>query len=242
MFKQDLTLISGLLVVEFGLIQYPIREFQIASATSFSLEYFIYPAVCIVFVLRFPNHKTIWHKIGWFALFPTSMTILELLIERYTKLIDYINWTWYYSWFSMLIFDIITLNYYLWFIKKKDRNYIDFLKIHQPHYTHTMHKTRKKKRPMHASNESEVLFLFWSWIHPISRLVSSRSVINPGGLIDLTSLFMYFRFYAYFIPAGFILFLSPEPVKNEHFKLNGSVVIKELYKKIDYQLISNRNN
>jgi hypothetical protein len=119
MFKQGLTWISGLFVVEFGMIEYPVREFQIASATSFSFEYFIYPAVCIVFVLRFPEHKTIWHKIGWFVLFPTSITILEVLIERYTKLIDYINWTWYYSWLSMFIFDIMTLNYYLWFIKKR---------------------------------------------------------------------------------------------------------------------------
>jgi hypothetical protein len=123
MFKQVLTWLTGLLVVEFGLIEYPVREFHIATATSFSFEYFIYPAVCIVFVLRFPKHKTVWHKIGWFALFPTAITIGEVLIERYTNLIKYINWTWYWTWLSLLLFDIITFCYYLWFIKKGTGNH-----------------------------------------------------------------------------------------------------------------------
>lgn len=124
MFKQVLTWLTGLLVVEFGLIEYPVREFQIATATSFSFEYFIYPAVCIVFVLRFPEYKTVWHKIGWFALFPTVITIGEVLIERYTNLIKYINWTWYWTWLSLLLYDILTFCYYLWFIKKGTGNHI----------------------------------------------------------------------------------------------------------------------
>jgi hypothetical protein len=118
MFKQVLTWITGLIVVEAGWIEYPVREFPKASASSFSFEYFIFPAVCIILVLRFPFHKSIWHKTGWLLLFPTGMTILEVLIERYTNLIKYINWSWYWSWLSLLLFDIITLCYYLWFIKK----------------------------------------------------------------------------------------------------------------------------
>lgn len=122
MFKQVLTWLTGLIIVESHLIEYPVREFQTATATSFSFEYFIYPAVCIIFVLRFPFRKSIWLKIGWFALFPTAITIVEVLIERYTNLIKYISWTWYWSWLSMLLFDIITLCYYLWFIKKGTAN------------------------------------------------------------------------------------------------------------------------
>jgi hypothetical protein len=118
LFKQLLTWLTGLLVVEFRLIEYPVREFQIATLSSFSFEYFIYPAICVVVVLRFPFRKSIWHKIGWFALFPTAMTILEVLIERYTNLIKYINWTWYWSWLSLLLYDLITFCYYMWFIKK----------------------------------------------------------------------------------------------------------------------------
>jgi hypothetical protein len=122
LFKQALTWVTGLLVVEFRWIEYPVREFQIATATSFSFEYLIYPSVCIVLVLRFPFHKSIWHKIGWFVLFPTTITIVEVLIERYTNLIKYITWTWYWTLLSMLLFDIITLSYYLWFIKKRTGN------------------------------------------------------------------------------------------------------------------------
>src|SRR5690554_1168980 len=44
LFKQVLTWIFGLLVVQFHLIEYPVRMLHKATMTSFSFEYFIYPA------------------------------------------------------------------------------------------------------------------------------------------------------------------------------------------------------
>jgi hypothetical protein len=52
MLLERIVLISAWVVAILGVI----------PLTSF--EYFIYPAVCIVFVLRFPFRKSIWHKIG----------------------------------------------------------------------------------------------------------------------------------------------------------------------------------
>jgi hypothetical protein len=46
------------------------------------------------------------------------MTILEVIIERYTNLIDYISWSWYWTWITLLITFHLTRTYYLWFIKK----------------------------------------------------------------------------------------------------------------------------
>lgn len=119
LFKQVLTWLFGLLVVEVAFIEYPVRVFQVATKSSFSFEYFIYPAISVIFVLRFPEHKTKLHKMGWYLLFPTWMTILEVLIERYTNLIHYIHWTWYWTWITLLITFYISRIYYLWFFRKE---------------------------------------------------------------------------------------------------------------------------
>jgi len=118
MFKQVQTWLFGLLVVQFGLIAYPVREFPNASGTSFSFEYFIYPAICVVFVLRYPAHKPLLHRIGWYLFFPTWMTILEVLFERHTRLIHYIHWAWYWSWITLFVTFLFSRLFYQWFVKK----------------------------------------------------------------------------------------------------------------------------
>ncbi|AGK55834.1 CBO0543 family protein [Bacillus sp. 1NLA3E] len=119
LFKQSLTWLFGLMVVQLGLIEYPVREFPKASHTSFSFEYFIYPATCVVFNLHFPVHKSLVHKIGWFLFFPTWMTILEVLIAQNTELIHYIHWAWYWSWITLFLTFLFSFIYYRWFFKIK---------------------------------------------------------------------------------------------------------------------------
>ena len=114
---QCMSWLFGLLVVEYGLISYPVREFQIANASSFSFEYFIYPAICIVFNLHFPKNRLFVYKFLWIILFSTCITILEVILERYTGLIEYIHWTWYWSWITLLITFLISRAYYIWFYK-----------------------------------------------------------------------------------------------------------------------------
>lgn len=118
MFKQIMTWLFGLLVVEYRLISYPVREFVYASKTSFSFEYFIYPAICVVFVLRYPERKSVLHRIGWYVFFPTWMTIAEVLIERYTLLISFLNWSWYWTWITLFLTFTISRLFYLWFMRK----------------------------------------------------------------------------------------------------------------------------
>ncbi|WP_321166492.1 CBO0543 family protein [Paenibacillus sp. Soil766] len=120
LFKQLMTWPIGLAVVENHLIEYPVREFTFATQTSFSFEYFIYPATCVIFVLRYPENKNLFYKICWHLFWPTWITISEVLIERYTNLILYINWAWYWTWLSLSATFFISLVYYRWFFKKRN--------------------------------------------------------------------------------------------------------------------------
>lgn len=118
-FKQMLTWFLGFLVVQYKLIEYPVREFPYAARNSFSFEYFIYPAICIVFNLKFPENKGNLNKTLWYLFFPSWMTALEVIIEKYTDLVNYITWQWYWTWVTFLITFYLSRIFYLWFMKKQ---------------------------------------------------------------------------------------------------------------------------
>ncbi|MFB9329399.1 CBO0543 family protein [Paenibacillus aurantiacus] len=122
LFKQTMTWSFGLLVVEWGLIEYPIREFVKANATSFSFEYFIYPALCVIFNLHYPTGAK-WKKWAWFLAFPTAMTILEVEIERNTELIHYVHWNWCYTWVTLLTTYFMSRVYFLWVYRHSGKGY-----------------------------------------------------------------------------------------------------------------------
>jgi hypothetical protein len=116
-FKQLMTWLLGLTVAQYRFIEYPIREFAYATKTSFSFEYFIYPAICVVFILHYPEKKSLTRQFIHYFYFCTVMTILEVLCEKYTNIIKYIHWTWYLTWITLFITFFLSNQYYLWFFK-----------------------------------------------------------------------------------------------------------------------------
>lgn len=118
-FKQLLTWFLGLTVAQLGLIIYPVREFPNATKTSFSFEYFIYPAVCVVFNLHYPEGKSLKRQFVHYFVYCSAITIFEVLCERYTNIIKYIHWTWYITWITLFITFFMSRKYYVWFFKLK---------------------------------------------------------------------------------------------------------------------------
>jgi hypothetical protein len=55
LFSQLLSWIFGLLVVEIGWIEYPVRELHKANATSFTFEFLVLPIMCVFFNLYYPE-------------------------------------------------------------------------------------------------------------------------------------------------------------------------------------------
>lgn len=121
-FKQLMTWVLGLTVAQLRLIEYPVREFAYASKVSFSFEYFIYPAICVVFNLHYPEGKSLIRQFMHFFYFCTVMTIIEVICERYTNILKYIHWTWYATWITLFITFYLSRKYYLWFYKLKDKH------------------------------------------------------------------------------------------------------------------------
>ena len=123
LFKHLITWLFGLIVVELRLIKYPIRLFfPYATKSSFSFEYFIYPSLCAIFNVHYPTKKNFLGQFMYYFYFCTSMTFLEIILEKYTQILKYIHWTWYITWITLFITFYVSRKFYEWFFKLKQND------------------------------------------------------------------------------------------------------------------------
>lgn len=119
LYKQFVTWMFGLLVVEKGLIKYPIRFFSKANKSSFSFEYFIYPSMCAIFNVNYPENKNRFIRFLYIIFHTGILTFGEVLAERYTNLIKYIKWKWYWSFITIGLTYYSSRLFYCWFFKEE---------------------------------------------------------------------------------------------------------------------------
>lgn len=120
LFKQVITFLFGLVVVELGLIEYPLRLFASVNRSSFTFEYFFFPIICAIFNVWYPNNRSILIRLGYYVLYSSILTILEVIIEKYTDLIEYIHWEWYFSWITLCLTFYFTRLFCIWFFKREE--------------------------------------------------------------------------------------------------------------------------
>ncbi|WP_306009360.1 CBO0543 family protein [Bacillus sp. MMSF_3328] len=122
LFKQVLTWLFGLLVVEKKLIKYPHRLlFRKSTKSSFTFEYFVYPALCSLFNVHYPEKRNSIIKLLYYLFYSSIITGFELFAAKYTKLIKYEKWTWYWSLITMWITYYLSRVYYRWFFGNQDQ-------------------------------------------------------------------------------------------------------------------------
>ena len=119
LFKQFITWLFGLIAVESKLIEYPVRIFTIATRASFTFEYFVYPAISVIFCLYYPSKVKRFKVFLYYAGFCSAITIIEVLLEKFTVLINYLNWNWFHTWISLFITFFLSRCYYVWFFRLK---------------------------------------------------------------------------------------------------------------------------
>jgi hypothetical protein len=118
LFKQVLTWLFGLLVVEKNLIKYPYRAFFSKTyKASFCFEYFFYPVLCVIFNLYYPEKRNLAVKGIYYFLYTSFIVGLEVLFMKYTKLIRYKKWHWYWSFITLWFTSYLSHVFYKWFFK-----------------------------------------------------------------------------------------------------------------------------
>ncbi|WP_315969526.1 CBO0543 family protein [Oceanobacillus massiliensis] len=90
----------GVLVVEEKMLEYPIRLFSNYFASSLLYEYLLFPVVCIYFY-QTTYHSKYMSIVLQCLLYTSALTVIEVLFERYTDLIEYHTWTWIHTFISI---------------------------------------------------------------------------------------------------------------------------------------------
>jgi hypothetical protein len=122
LFKQFITFLIGLVVVEWGLLEYPIRLFAKINRTSFTFEYYAFPVICSAFNVWYPTRRSFMIQLGYYAGYASVLTVIEAVIEKYTELITYIHWEWYITWITLCLSFFITRLFCVWFFSMGKAN------------------------------------------------------------------------------------------------------------------------
>lgn len=108
----------GLVAVELKLLEYPVHELSRANSTSFVFEYLIFPIYCIHFNVRYPRQATNLKKTLYYLGASLALTGFEIIIEKYTDIIEYTGWTWYITFLTVLLILWLSRITTLWFFHK----------------------------------------------------------------------------------------------------------------------------
>ncbi|WP_373864159.1 CBO0543 family protein [Paenibacillus glycanilyticus] len=104
---------NHVLVVQGGLIEYPVGFLKMAYRASFTFEFYVFPAVSTIYNIYFPKKKPWFIKTLYIIAIPGVMTISEVYLEKNTELIKYLHWTWYWSFLTMTATLLLSYGYYL---------------------------------------------------------------------------------------------------------------------------------
>jgi hypothetical protein len=121
LFLQVITWPAGLLVVEKGWIEYSTQLLPHANEynrTSFSFEFFLFPIIAILFSLYYPYKIGKKSQFFYYLSIAGFFTLIEVVLEKYTTLVKYHEWTWYWSLLTMMFSLFINHKYYMWYKKR----------------------------------------------------------------------------------------------------------------------------
>jgi len=115
-FKCTLDFIWGGAVENLKLLEYPVRLLPKYFETSLLFEVWVFPVLCILY-----NQTTRTRGFGgiiWYALlFSAVMTAVEYLLELYTDLIEYHDWTWFTTFYTLMLTFLLSrafIAFYRW--------------------------------------------------------------------------------------------------------------------------------
>ncbi|WP_396265821.1 CBO0543 family protein [Halobacillus shinanisalinarum] len=114
-----LAIILGVLVVEGHLITYPVslyKHFQ----SSVLFEFLLFPVLC-TYYYQTSYFTGVFGMVWQAGVYSGVLTIVEFCLERYTELIKYLQWDWYYTFISVFLF-MLSVRFIMELINYKARS------------------------------------------------------------------------------------------------------------------------
>lgn len=115
---QAINWVSSLVEVRLGWIAFPVREFPHATDLGVTLEFFFYPLCCVFFYIGLPR-RTKWMQAAWLALWALGIAFFDGLLARYSDLLEYGLFSWYWSALDFALVFALTAAYTRQFFKSR---------------------------------------------------------------------------------------------------------------------------
>lgn len=117
LFTSYISVIAGTVVVEEKMLVYPVKIFEKHFESSLQFEMLILPVICLYF------YQTTYNSTytGIFlqgVLFTSALTLVEVMLETFTDIIEYHTWTWMYTFISVFTL-IIFVRVFIGLVNKK---------------------------------------------------------------------------------------------------------------------------
>jgi hypothetical protein len=98
----NISIIIGTFVVAKNMLEYPVRFLNKQFDSSLLFESLLLPVVCVYF------YQTTYHS-GYRGivlqglLYTSVLTMIEVLFEKYTDLVEYHTWTWMHTFIGVFL-------------------------------------------------------------------------------------------------------------------------------------------
>lgn len=104
---------------KYGLLSAPVREFPKATDLAITINYFFYPVLFSIYYVNQKPQGTKWTRSTYFFVWTSAITMFDIIIEKYTNLLEYGLLTWYGMWIYIVFLYFVSQSCCNWFFKDK---------------------------------------------------------------------------------------------------------------------------
>jgi len=114
LFKSLLDFVWGSPVENLKLIEYPVRLLPKYYDTSILFELWVFPVLCVLYN-QVTRERGLGPIILFALLFSAGMTAIEHVLEQYTDLIRYLDWSWFTTFYTLTITFLLSRTFIAFF-------------------------------------------------------------------------------------------------------------------------------
>lgn len=81
-------------------------------------DYFLYPLLCGFYIIYEPNQR-LFVRFIYLSACISALVLIDLMFVKFTGLIEYLNYAWYWTWLVFFCIFAITNIIYQWFFRSK---------------------------------------------------------------------------------------------------------------------------
>jgi hypothetical protein len=104
---------------KYDLLRAPVRELPKATDLPLTIDYFFYPVLFSIFYVHRRVNGSLGSRITYFFVWVSASSLLDIVIERYTDLLEYEFLKWYGMWMYIGFLFYISQICCNWFFKDK---------------------------------------------------------------------------------------------------------------------------